>query len=230
MKNECDWRAISRENTEFFGNVSASISHEINNRLAVIAEKAGLIEDLAMMLAHGKGVDPGRFEVQGRRIVEQVRDTKNIVGNLNRFAHSADAPISRIDAAALLAFVVELYQRKAGMAEIALSGPGSIDPLMITTCPFTLENLIGRCIDTALVNGGKDGAVEVGVEEAPGGLRFRFAGLALGSESPEPTATSDGVTAILDCLGARLRSDPATATLLLDVPDHHTSNQGGEHD
>lgn len=230
MKNDCDWRAISRENTEFFGNVSASISHEINNRLAVIGEKAGLIEDLAVMLSHGKGVDPGRFEAQGRRILEQVRDTKNIVGNLNRFAHSADAPISRIDAAALVAFVVELYQRKAEMAEITLSGPGSIDPVMITTCPFTLENLIGRCIDIALVSSSRSGGVNVELEETPGGLRFRFGGLTEGPQSREPTATSDGLTALLDCLGARLRSDPAATTLLLDVPDHHTSGQGGEHD
>ena len=51
MKTEADWQSIAREEMRFFGSVSAAISHEINNRFAVINEKAGLLQDLAGMMA-----------------------------------------------------------------------------------------------------------------------------------------------------------------------------------
>ena len=54
MKTDFDWQGIAREEIRFFGNVSAAISHEINNRFAVINEKAGLLQDLAATLARAK--------------------------------------------------------------------------------------------------------------------------------------------------------------------------------
>ena len=36
---------IAREGFQFFGKMSASISHEIKNALAIINENAGLLED-----------------------------------------------------------------------------------------------------------------------------------------------------------------------------------------
>jgi hypothetical protein len=79
MKTAGDWRTIANEEMLFFGDVSAAISHEINNRMAVISEKAGLLEDLATRLTQGKEVDPERFGVQSRKILEQV--TASTSGN-----------------------------------------------------------------------------------------------------------------------------------------------------
>ena len=97
MRVEADWQAIAVEEMRFFGNVSAAISHEINNRIAIINEKAGLLEDLAAMMAQGKEVDPQRFEVQSRKIVEQIKLARKNVQDLNRFAHSAEKQTATID-------------------------------------------------------------------------------------------------------------------------------------
>jgi hypothetical protein len=45
MIDETD--SLGRQGLQFFGKISASVSHEIKNVLAVIGENAGLLEDLA---------------------------------------------------------------------------------------------------------------------------------------------------------------------------------------
>jgi C4-dicarboxylate-specific signal transduction histidine kinase len=221
-----DWQAIAREEMRFFGEVSAAISHEINNRMAVINEKAGLLTDLSIMMAQGKEIDVGRFELQSKKIVEQVRLAKETVRNLNRFAHSVDVQQTRIDVAEMLEFVVALYARKAASAEATLflaESPGSVT---ISSNPFFLEALIGRAIDVALsrIDDGK--TVNIGVEATGEFLRMRFGGLAGLTEPIEFPETHQGVPALLECLGARYRSEPDGTALLLEIPDQERISHG----
>ena len=47
MDNAKDW--FGYDNLAFFGKVNASISHELKNVMAIIAETAGLLGDLSEM-------------------------------------------------------------------------------------------------------------------------------------------------------------------------------------
>jgi len=226
MKADADWQAIAQEETRFFGNVSAAISHEINNRIAVINEKAGLLTDLSMMMAQGREIDIGRFEVQSKKIVEQVRLAKQTVRNLNRFAHSVDVQHTRIEAAELVEFVVSLYARKAATAEATLSISESPEPVTITSSPFFLETLIGRGIDVALSRIDEAKTVVIGVEATREGLAVRFGGLAGLTEPIEFPEENQDVPALLECLGARYRSEPDGTALLLEIPDHERMSHG----
>lgn len=220
MKVDADWQAIALEEMRFFGNVSAAISHEINNRIAVINEKAGLIEDLANRLVQGKEVDPVRFEVQSRKIAEQVTLAKNVIRNLNRFAHSTDAQSATIDVRELLEFVVALYSRKAASAEATLIVSESCESVSITTNPFILETLIGRAIDAALPSVGVARTAIVSAEPTGEGLIVKIDGLAGLAEPIEFPETGQCVPALLEWLGARYRSAPNGTALLLEIPDH----------
>jgi len=54
---------INGENAlKFFGKMTASISHELKNVLAIINENAGLLEDLCAMAEKGRPVDPVRIK------------------------------------------------------------------------------------------------------------------------------------------------------------------------
>ncbi len=226
MKAEADWQAIAQEEMRFFGSVSATISHEINNRIAVINEKAGLLTDLAVMMAQGKEIDVERFEVQSKKIVEQVRLAKETIRNLNRFAHSVDVQHIRIEAADLLEFVVALYSRKAEAAEGTLIISESPEPVIITSSPFFLEALIGRGIDVALSRIDEARTVVIGVEANREGLTVRFGGLAGLTEPIEFPEENQDVPALLECLGARYRSEPDGTALLLEIPDHERMSHG----
>lgn len=226
MKADADWQAIAREELRFFGNVSAAISHEINNRIAVINEKAGLLTDLSVMMAQGREIDVTRFEVQSKKIVEQVQLAKQTVRNLNRFAHSVDVSRTRIEAAEVLELVVALYARKASAAEAVLSISESCEPVTITSSPFFLETLIGRAIDVALSRVDDARTVIIGVESTREGITVQLRGLTGLTEPIEFPEENQDVPALLECLGARYRSEPDGTALLLEIPDHEQMSHG----
>ena len=221
-----DWRAIAREEIRFFGDVSAAISHEINNRMAVINEKAGLLTDLSVMMAQGREIDVDRFEVQSKKIVDQVRLAKETIRNLNRFAHSVDVEHTRIEAAELIEFVVALYARKAATAEATLCLSESPESVTISSNPFFLEILIGRSIDIALSHVDEARTVTIGVAAAKEGITVKLRGLAGLTEPIEYPEEHQEVPALLECLGARYRSEPEGAALLLEIPDKERMSQG----
>ena len=45
----------------FYSRVSASISHELKNSLAVINESAGFLEDIVLMTQKGRPLDPNQL-------------------------------------------------------------------------------------------------------------------------------------------------------------------------
>jgi len=222
-----DWQAVALEETGFFGDVCAGISHDINNKLSVINEKAGLLEDLATALADGRPIDPDRFVVQSRKIVEQIRQAKQIVRNLNRFAHSTDVAPSWIDVGDVLSFVVALYSRKARLRETTLSALTPSDPVLVSTNLFALQNLIGRGIDMALSCTDENRHVTICATRSGDGLRVEFTGLT-GLTNPLGLMENDQALAdLLGRVGGRYRSQSEGTALFFDIPDHEPRTQGG---
>jgi hypothetical protein len=227
MKTNTDWRAIAREEIRFFGDVSAGISHEINNRLAVINEKAGLLQDLAAMLVQGKDVDPVRFEEQSKKIVDQVALAREVVRDLNRFAHSADEELAEVEVAELLGLVAALYARKARTAEAELLVSAANEPVSVRTNPFMLESLIGRGFEVALARVGGAGTVYAAVENTNGGFTVAFSGLSCLTEPIDfPGSDQDDICEILAFFGATFRVEPDGSALHLDVPYPEGLSQG----
>jgi C4-dicarboxylate-specific signal transduction histidine kinase len=56
MKRDPD--PIGDAGLQFFGRMSASISHELKNALAIIKENAGLLADYVAMMGKGTPIDP----------------------------------------------------------------------------------------------------------------------------------------------------------------------------
>ena len=67
------WEMIAPEGFRFFGKMSASISHEIKNALAIINENAGLLEDLTLLAEQGRPTDPERLKKLAGSIITQGR-------------------------------------------------------------------------------------------------------------------------------------------------------------
>ena len=73
--------------------MSASISHEIKNALAIINESAGLLEDFSLLAEKGRPIDPERLKLLAQSVLKQVQRADGLVKKMNRFAHSADDAI-----------------------------------------------------------------------------------------------------------------------------------------
>jgi C4-dicarboxylate-specific signal transduction histidine kinase len=130
------WEVISETGLQFFGKMSASISHEIKNTLAIINENAGLLEDFTIMADKGIPLDPERLKSLAEKVMAQIRRANGIVKNMNAFAHSVDEPVKRVELGELVELVTMLAGRFAVMRGVALEPTRPMSPVMITTHPF----------------------------------------------------------------------------------------------
>ncbi|MCL2789428.1 MAG: hypothetical protein FWD79_02160 [Desulfobulbus sp.] len=129
----------------FFGSMTASISHEIKNSLAIINENAGLLGDLVALSERGRQLDPERLKTISGNIRRRVQNADDIVRRLNQFAHSANQPVVSVGIRDILATAVALAERLATMKGVALSiAPG--DEIEVQTLPFVIKNLLWICL------------------------------------------------------------------------------------
>ncbi len=206
---------------QFFGRMSASISHEIKNVLAIINENAGLLEDLALMAGKGVPLDPERLERVARGLLKQVQRADVIVKNMNKFAHSVDDFEKRVDLQDLLSVVVRLALRFADMRRVTLNLQPAAAPVAVTTRPFLLENLLWCCLDFAMDRAGSGGTVAIGMEKTDDGARVTFNGLG-GAEAPSFPSQEERLLA--EALGARTELDVEGGRLRLIL---RKANPGG---
>jgi C4-dicarboxylate-specific signal transduction histidine kinase len=146
--------AAAEDGLRFFGRVTASISHEISNVLATIYENAGLVEDLLSSAERGRPLDPLRLKNLASKVKGQVRRGRDIVENMNRFAHSVDESRRFVDLSELLTLSASLAQRVASMHGVVLEPEGVEKPVQVRTDPFLLQNLIWLCLDFIMEGGG----------------------------------------------------------------------------
>ena len=105
---------------QFFGQMSASATHEIKNTLAIINESAGLLEDLTMMAERKPPLSLTRVNDISQRVKKQVERTDLVVRKLNRFSHSVDREIQIIDLEETTCFVLNLASRLIEMQETTI--------------------------------------------------------------------------------------------------------------
>ncbi len=98
-----------------------SISHELNNRFAIVNEQAGLLKDLVPMAERSGGhPDPERLVRLADAVRKQVALGDDLLRHMNRFAHSVDVPFGETDIAGVVACVVALARRNADRRQVSL--------------------------------------------------------------------------------------------------------------
>ncbi len=223
------WKSVSGESLRFFGEMSASVSHEIRNKLAVINEKAGLIQDIVLAMKSGRSIDPDRLDIQAGKIIDQIRQANQIVGVLNRLAHSVDATGIRIDLADLIGLVVQLYGRKTAQAEITINTAAPAESVSVITSPFLLQDLIGACIDAALPRVDDSRIMKITAESRADGAKIRFQNLA-GIEDSDTDLGGEGggARAVLAMLGGHLSMDRRRGELILEIQNDEERDSGSQ--
>lgn len=216
---DLDWDVVGKEGLQFFGKMSASISHEIKNVLAIINENAGLLEDLALMAQKGKSIDMDRVKTVAEKIRGQVGRADGIVKNLNRFAHSADHFAGEIDLNEMLVFVAALSERLAAMVNVSFDIETPDGQVPIKTTPFFLKNLIWLCLNFAMEAADGDKRVHLSVEKIESGARIRFSNLIGIEKIPRDRFPSYKEKALLNALGGQLSLRRDEGELILEVPD-----------
>lgn len=211
-----DWKTLGPEGLTFFGRMCASVSHELKNSLAMINENAGLINDLIMMAERGKPMDTALLAKAAKRIDANVGKADAIIGNLNRFAHLADHPVSSIDLRENVALAVQLHQRLASQRQVALTMDTDGEAVEVRTRPFLLANAVHDCL-SLVIDAAREGSVHVAVAPVPDGAAIHFKG------SGAPIAVPEGMASeLFSALEARIEC--ASGELVLTISDLTTVN------
>ncbi|WP_051185002.1 histidine kinase dimerization/phospho-acceptor domain-containing protein [Desulfatiglans anilini] len=214
--NRCDTGA--RTGLVFFGTISASISHELKNALAIINESAGLIEDFTLMAQKGLPLDPERLKTVAGRIQKQIQRADGIVKNMNRFAHSVDDPLKEIDLQDTLYFMSSLAHRLADRQSVTLEPAEAKGGVQILTDPFRLQNLLWHCIRFLLPFADSQKRIRMTIEEGAEEVRIQFSGAEGFVHGVPDTFPGEEEKILLDALGARLLTEKANERLVVALP------------
>ncbi len=200
---------------QFFGQISASISHEIKNVLAIINENAGLLEDFTLMADRGIPMDPARLKVMAEAVKKQIGRADGIIKNMNRFAHSIDQTITTVDLAETIELVIALTARLAAMRGVEVAVQLPQNPVKLQTAPFFLMNLLWLCLDFSISASGDDKQVELVVEAAENSIRIRCRRLTGLTEALLETFPSDREKNLLAVLKGALTAELEREEILL---------------
>jgi C4-dicarboxylate-specific signal transduction histidine kinase len=213
-----NWEVIGETGLQFFGKMSASISHEIKNVLAIINENAGLLEDLTVMVEKGMPLDPQRLKTPASRIMKQIRRGDDMIKGMNRFAHSVDEPLRQIELHDTLALLCALSSRFASTRGVVLELPPSSTQVSVVTNPFFLQNLLWLCLDFAMGCAGAGKTVSLRAEKAGRQATIRFSKLQEISKAETGAFPGDRERALLHALNADLVIPKEAGELRLTLP------------
>lgn len=206
---------IGETGLRFFGKVSASISHEIKNTLAVINENAGLMEDLTLMAEKGMELDPVRVRGLAEKILAQVRRSDGIVKNLNRFAHSIDETGKTVDVEETATFTALLAARLGSVRGVTFKTVSPEKPTRILTSPFFLEALIFRCLEIAMTAPDADKTIYLKPETTEANIQVRLTGMDLKEAWDEGGFPTEKDRALLDLLKADIEVNSTKGEIVL---------------
>ena len=182
-------RFLSESGLKFFGTITASTSHEINNVLSIVNEYSGLLSDLLEGAERGRPIEEVKLQRISKGFTDQVERCRPILKRLNRFAHSVDEPNTEIDLLELLGEVAQLTARLASNRGVELVVTDSSETVSVVSNPFRLQQAVFAYISgifETVENGGKiemhcedDGAwARIVIEGPPANLPNGWSGSA----------------------------------------------------
>lgn len=216
MMTECD--IVGETGLKFFGKISASVTHEIKNVLAIINENAGLMEDLAQLAEGGMPVDPERMKSLAQKVKHQIRRADGIVNNMNRFAHSADEAEQDVDLRDIIQLMSALCERLATVRGVRLAAEGNGNPLILRTNPFLLQNLIWLCLDFAIQDPDEAKTVVLIAEATDKGAQLRIGGIRALRNVPGDAFPGPSEKALIGALRAELSIDVGQKQIVMMLP------------
>ena len=201
----------------FFGQISASISHEIKNVLAIINENAGLLEDLTLMANRGKPLDPVRLSSMAATVKGQIGRANKIIMNMNRFTDSIDQKFTTVDLAQTIDLTLSLTARIAAMRGVQVTLKPPEIPVKFQTAPFHLMNLLWLCLDFSISASGDPKRVEIVAGQAENSIRIHFRQLAGLTKVQSENFLSEPELCLLEVLNADLTVDKESHAIVLQL-------------
>ena len=191
---------IGQEELQYFGKVSASVTHELKNVLAILNENAGLLQDFAAMAEQGQPLDPERIRRLAATMLTQINRGDDIIKRMNRFAHSADDKHATVELGELVTMVVELFGRTATNRGITVEVKSAVEAVHINTDPFALETLLGGLLYRITESAPDANPLTLVLDSQVDGAQLKLTGLAEQADIINSILGSNEIKALLATL------------------------------
>lgn len=215
---------IKNKEIAFFGKITAGITHEIKNVLAIIQESSGLMEDILAVTPDEDFPHKDKFSASLKRILGQIDRGVDITTRLNKFAHNPDHSPADMDLNDVSEQMVLLASRFARLKSVVIKADPHDVPMIIKTHPVALEMAIFESIEillNALNSGGKIALSPRKVQDKyVFGICFEGT-IPTGADSPPPISSSGRWESLQDTmayLGGSAKAFDSALEILLYFP------------
>ena len=169
-------KLLREKGLAFFGSITASFSHEINNVMTIINELAGLMDDLLQVGQQGRPLQLERLRGISERIGTQVKRGEEMIKRLNRFAHTIDETVKTVNMRELLGDLIALSERPLTLRRARLETQFPEETILLVSNPFLLQQAIFSCIDLVLAASHDNQLLRLILEKQDGGARITITG------------------------------------------------------
>jgi signal transduction histidine kinase len=155
----------------FFGKITAGITHELKNVLAIIRESSGLMEDIISISPEAVVKYQEKIQNSMVRIKEQIKRGVNLTDRLNKFAHSTDETVAKIDLQETIEQLVTLAQRFARLKYVELKTvPPSQEgpPVTLVTRHIQLQMVLFASLECCFTVMSGGGEINIGIRKLEG--------------------------------------------------------------
>jgi signal transduction histidine kinase len=144
------------------GRLAAGVAHEINNPLAIIAEKAGLMRDL--IATQGAQVSTGKLSDLADSVLRSVERCSNITHRLLGFAKHVEVDFKPLDTREVVREVLELLGKEAEYRNIKVTLEADDDLPTIRSDRGQLQQVLLNIINNAFAAVDDGGAIDLSIE------------------------------------------------------------------
>jgi phosphoglycerate-specific signal transduction histidine kinase len=204
----------------FFGKITAGITHEIKNVLAIIQQSSGLIEDILSLSPETVISHQDKVHISLDRIKVQITRGIELTNRLNKFAHSTDESISEIDLFQITEQLVALSMRFARNKQIALNVHTPEERIPVSTHPVQLQRALFECIECCMKGMTSGGLINIYPRKSGNTPEVYF--LCEGDLSSSTDVTQNETWSNLQetavSLGGSVKTDASAPGVLLVLP------------
>lgn len=165
----------SNDKSAFLGRVTASVTHDIQNVLAIIKETSGLMEDFFLMQKSG-GLEniEKRLDKCIKTIKKQAYRGVNLTSGLNGFAHTADSSQAAINIFETLKRMISIAERLFKQKGVDVSILECENPCSILTDPVFFQLTAFSCIECFIDNFETKAPITLEIQSSDNRMAIKF--------------------------------------------------------
>lgn len=162
------------DKAKFVGQVTASVTHELQNILAIIKENSGLMEDLLLIHRSAEPELAERLSKSISSILSQVSRGVELTSDLNYFSHTTDYQESEVYPDELIRKLIVIAGRLIARTNTDVEFAPSDTQPVIRTDPVMFQQLVFSCLECIIMSIPDETSIMVTLLEVRCGIEISF--------------------------------------------------------